>query len=171
MATDENFYSYAHQRIWDEMHGGTGVSPQTGSQWGWFLLAGRLADVRSYVDTAVAGVDASRQGAAADAATAAMTPLGAWVDEARRLAHETASKIGEQNGSFSSTQSSIPEVVPIPPETGWRSVPVLDQMTTSDHERAVEAAKEPERIARHHMFNYQAVTGLLDSAVAAPPRR
>ncbi len=155
MGTSENFGTYPHQRIWDEVHGGAGVNGQSRSQWGWYLLAGRLENVRAYVDKAVSGVAASREGAAADAATAAMTPLGAWVDEARRLAHETATAIADQTTSFSTAQASIPEVVQVPPESGWREWAVVDWATTSDHEQVQSQATEQERIAREVMNGYQ----------------
>ncbi|MGH3721908.1 MAG: hypothetical protein ACRDRI_24305 [Pseudonocardiaceae bacterium] len=93
----------------------------------------------------------SQQGAAEDAALGAMTPLGAWVDETRRLAIDTGNKIDEQISAFTTARGNVPEVPPEPRGRSWKDLPVIDAFTTSDHEADEAFNREQERQARAAM--------------------
>ncbi len=80
-----------------------------------------------------------------------MTPLGAWVDETRRLAIDTGNKIDEQISAFTTARGNVPEVPPEPRGRSWKDLPVIDAFTTSDHEADEAFNREQERQARAAM--------------------
>lgn len=171
MSTCENYWAYSHETIRHEMHNGDGPASQGDVMVGWHQLAERLSNVRHYVDTAIVGVQTSQQGAAADAAVGAMSPLGAWVDQARRLAIDTRNKIDEQIGAFTTAKGNVPEVPPEPRGWGWKDIPVIDAFTTSDQEVHEAVNRDLERQARAAMASYQDGTNtrLVNLTQFAPP--
>lgn len=171
MTTCENFETYSHEQIRHEMYDGSGPNSQGDAMAGWHELAGRLTAVRQYVDSAISGLQASQQGAAADAAAGAMIPLGAWVDEAQRLANETRNLISNQIGEFTTARYSVPEVPPEPRGWGWKDIPGIDGFTTSDQEADEAFNAEQERQARAAMSSYQNGTNeqVLSVPQFAPP--
>ncbi|MGH3788849.1 MAG: PPE domain-containing protein [Pseudonocardiaceae bacterium] len=171
MSTCVNYWTYAHQTIRHEMYDGHGPSSQGDAMLGWHQLADRLISVRHYVDTAIAGVQTSQQGAAADAAVGAMTPLGAWVEEARRLAIDTGNRIDEQISAFTVAKGNVPEVPPEPRGRGWKDIPGIDSFTTSDQEIDEAFNQEQQRQARAAMASYQDGTNtrLVALSQFAPP--
>jgi hypothetical protein len=166
-----NYGTYSHQAIRHEMYDGDGPASQGDVMVGWHELAGRLSSVRHYVDAAITGVRTSQRGAAADAAVGAMTPLGAWVDEARRLAIDTGNKIDEQISAFTTAKGNVPEIPPEPRGWGWKDIPVIDSFTTSDQEADEAFNQEQERQARAAMASYQDGTNtrLVNLTQFAPP--
>ncbi|MGH3972897.1 MAG: PPE domain-containing protein [Pseudonocardiaceae bacterium] len=171
MTTCVNYWTYSHETIRHEMYDGHGPSSQSDAMLGWHQLAERLSSVRRYVDTAIAGVQASQRGAAADAAVVAMTPLGAWVEEARRLAIETGNKIDDQISAFTAAKGNVPEVPPEPRGWGWKDIPGIDSFTTSDQEIDEAFNREQESQARAAMSLYQNGTNtrLMNLTQFAPP--
>ena len=172
MSTCVNYWSYTHKTIRHQMYDGYGPSSQGDAMLGWRQLADRLSSVRHYVDAAITGVQASQQGAAADAAIGAMTPLGAWVDEAMRLAIETGNRIDEQISAFTTAKGNIPQVPPEPRGWGWKDIPVIDSFTTSDQEIDEAFNQQQELQARAAMASYQDGTNtrLVNlTQFAAPP--
>lgn len=171
MTTCENYGVYSHQQIRHEMYDGAGPSSQADAMAGWHQLAGRLSAIREYVDAAVSGVRAAQQGAAADVAVGAMVPLGAWVDEAQRLADDTRDRIDHQISGFTTARDSIPEVPPEPRGWSWQEIAVIDGFTTSDQEADEAFNAEQERHARAVMMAYQNGTNERVGSVArfAPP--
>ncbi len=171
MTTCVNYWTYSHETIRHEMYDGHGPSSQSDVMLGWHQLAERLSSVRHYVDAAIAGVQASQRGAAADAAVAAMTPLGAWVEEARRLAIETGNKIDNQISAFTTAKGNVPEVPPEPRGWGWKDIPGIDSFTTSDQEIDEAFNREQESQARAAMSSYQNGTNtrLMNLTQFAPP--
>jgi len=155
MTICENYGAYSHQQIHHEMYDGAGPSSQGDAMAGWRQLAWRLAAIRSYVESAVSGVQASQQGAATDAAVGAMIPLGTWVDEAQQLADDTRDRIDQQISGFTTARNSIREVPPEPRDGGWKEIPVIDSFTTSDQEVDEAFNAEQARQAREAMMSYQ----------------
>ncbi|MGH3931067.1 MAG: PPE domain-containing protein, partial [Pseudonocardiaceae bacterium] len=153
--TCENYGSYPHQQIWDEVHGGAGVGSQADVMAGWRQLAENLTRIKDYADSAVSGVRASQQGAAADAAVGAMLPMGSWVEEAQRLVNDTSKRIDDQISAFSNTRHSVPEVPPEPRGGGWKELPIVDSFSTSDQEADEAFNADQERRARAAMMVYQ----------------
>ncbi|MGQ0774322.1 MAG: PPE domain-containing protein [Pseudonocardiales bacterium] len=166
MTTCENFGTYSHEQIRHEMYDGMGPNSQGDAMAGWHELAGRLTAVREYVDLAISGVQASQQGAAADAAVGAMVPVGSWVDEAQRLANETRNRIDNQISEFTTARNNVPEVPPEPSGWGWKDIPVIDSFTTSDQEADEAFNAEQERQARAAMISYQ--NGTNDQVMSVP---
>lgn len=171
VTTCENYGVYSHQQIRHEMYDGAGPSSQGEAMVGWHELAGRLTAIRHYLDAAISGVQASRQGAAADAAVGSMVPLGTWVDEAQRLANDTRERIDHQISGFTMTRNSIPEVPLEPRGSGWQDFAVIDTFTTSDQEADEAFNAEQQRQARAAMMAYQTGTNERVGSVAqfAPP--
>jgi len=166
MTTCENFGTYSHEQIRHEMYDGWGPNSQGDAMVGWHELAGRLTAVREYVDSAISGLRASQQGAAADAAVGAMIPLGSWVDEAQRLANDTWSRIDNQISEFTTARNNVPAVPPEPSGWGWKDIPVIDSFTTSDQEADEAFNAEQERQARAAMISYQ--NGTNDQVMSVP---
>lgn len=152
--TEENFEAQSHQFIWDNIKGGSGAEPLGSTAFGWGQLAGRVAAIRGYIDGTVRGIRSTQEGAAADAAAAAISPIGPWLDEAQRQADAARDLIFEQTESFNHTNNAMPPVRQIP-DGGWREWPVIDSFTTSDADLAEQAAAEDEREARRLMSAYQ----------------
>jgi PPE family len=171
MTTCVNYWTFSHETIRHEIYGGYGPSSQGDAMAGWQQLAERLNSVRHYVDAAINGVQTSQQGASADAAVEAMTPLGAWVDEARRLAIDTGNRIDEQITAFTTAKGRVPEVPPEPRGGGWKDFPVVDSFTTSDQEIDEAFNRQQEWQARAAMTSYQDGTNrrLVNLAQFAPP--
>lgn len=153
--TYENYGIYPHQQIWDEMHGGAGVSSQGDVMAEWRKLAGRLTDIRRYVESAISGVRVTQQGAGADGAVGTLVPMGAWVDEAQRLVNDTHNRISDQISAFTRARGNVPEVPPEPRGGGWKDAPIIDSFTTSDQEIDEAFNAEQERQARAAMMAYQ----------------
>ncbi len=171
MSTCVNYWIYSHQVIRHEMYSGDGPASQGDAMLGWHELAERLSVVRHYIDAAITGVQASQQGAGADAAVGAMTPLGAWVEEARRLAIDTGNKIDEQISAFTTAKGNVPELPPEPRGWSWKDIPVIDGFTTSDQEADEAFNEELARQARAAMAAYQDGTNtrLVNLTQFAPP--
>lgn len=172
MTTCENFEFYSHRQIRHEMYDGAGTSSQGAAMAGWHRLAGRLAAIRHYLDSAIEGVREPRQGMAADAVAESMIPLGVWVDEAQRLATDTRDRIDRQISGFTTARDNIPEVPPEPRGWGWRQVPVIDSFIVSDQEADEAFNAEQQRQARAAMVEYQNGTNERVEGVArfaAPP--
>ncbi|MGH3940352.1 MAG: PPE domain-containing protein [Pseudonocardiaceae bacterium] len=153
--TCENYGIYQHETIKYQMENGAGPDSQGDVMSGWNQLSGRLTDIRRYIESAISGVQATQQGAAADAAVKAMVPMGSWVDEAQRLANDTRDRIGAQIDAFNKARGSIPEVPPEPRGGGWKEIPGIDSFTTSDQEVDEAFNAEQERQARAVMEAYQ----------------
>ncbi|MGH3906913.1 MAG: PPE domain-containing protein [Pseudonocardiaceae bacterium] len=171
MTTCENYGVYSHQQIRHEMYDGAGPSSQVVAMVGWHELARRLTAIRHYLDSAIGGMQASRQGPAADAAVGSMVPLGTWVDEAQRLANDIRDRIDHQISGFTTTRNSIPEVPPEPRGSGWQEFAVIDTFTTSDQEADEAFNAEQLQQARTAMMAYQTGTNERVGSVAqfAPP--
>lgn len=153
--TYENYGIYRHQKIWDEMYGGKGVYSQADVSMGWHQLAENLTRIRAYIDSAIRGVQATQEGAGADAAVGTMAPMGGWVDEAQRLANDTRDRIDDQIRAFLRARDSVPDVPPEPRGGGWKEIPGIDSVTTSDQEIDEAFNAEQEWQARAAMMAYQ----------------
>lgn len=158
MATDVNYESQRHQEIWDKIKGGAGARPQesTGDQW--MELASSISEIRGEVVAAIRGVRAAHEGEAADAAVVGISPMMSWVDHAQSIAYQVAGRISEQTSAFSHTNHSMPEVVPVSTDGGWKEWMVIDSFTTSDPEADQARATEAERRAQQLMTSYQDAT-------------
>lgn len=171
MTTCENYGAYSHQQIRHEMYDGAGPSSQSVAMVGWHELAGRLSTIRHYLDSAIGGVLASRQGVAADAAVRSMVPLGTWLDEVQRLANDTRDRIDQQIAGFTTARDSIPEVPPGPRGADWQDHALIDPFTVSDQEADEALIAEQQRQARAAMMLYQNTTNERVGGVVrfAPP--
>jgi len=171
VTTCENYGVYSHQQIRHEMYDGAGPASQGAAMAGWHELADRLDTIRHYLDSAIGGVLASRQGVAADAAVGSMIPLGTWLDEVQRLANDTRDRIDHQIAGFIKARDSIPEVPPEPRGADWQEYAVIDLVTVSDQEADEAVIAERQRQARAAMMLYQDTTNERIGGVVhfAPP--
>lgn len=155
MTTCVNFHAQSHQQIYnDVVANAPGSSDVNRAASDWRTIATDLGPIRDYVERALGGVRASREGAAADAATSAISPLAPWISEAQRVAGQVADRVEEQANYFQTTSANMPEPVKIR-DGGWKEWPIIDAFTTSDQEIDEARAREAEARARELMVSYQ----------------
>jgi PPE-repeat protein len=97
MGTNFNYDDTSHQIIYDQINGGSGSEPLQLSSQAWARLGNEIGETgKSYVQTVLNTIIATRQGAAADAAAAAISAMVPWIDDVMQVAHAAAQRTQEQ---------------------------------------------------------------------------
>jgi hypothetical protein len=176
MGTNFNYDDTSHQIIYDQINGGSGSEPLQLSSQAWAKLGNEIGEIgKSYVQTVLSTILATRQGAAADAATAAISAMLPWMDDVTQIAHAAAQRTQEQADYWVTAKNSVPAVPPAPKSVGFFSDPgewaaeKFDWFpgVTSDEEKAQQHQQDAAEQARQAMRVYQTSSnGNVDSAPA-----
>ena len=176
MGTNFNYDDTCHQVIYDQINGGSGSEPLQQSSQEWTKLGNEIGETgRSYVERVLGTILATRQGAAADAAAAAISAMVPWIDDVMQIAHATAQRTQEQADYWVTAKNSVPPVPPAPTSVGFFSDPgewIAEKMdwfpgVTSDEEKEQTSQQDAAEQARQAMRVYQASSnGNVDSTPA-----
>ena len=176
MRTNFNYDDTCHQVIYDQINGGSGSEPLQQSSQEWTKLGNEIGETgRSYVERVLGTILATRQGAAADAAAAAISAMVPWIDDVMQIAHATAQRTQEQADYWVTAKNSVPPVPPAPASVGFFSDPgewIAEKMdwfpcVTSDEEKEQTSQQDAAEQARQAMRVYQASSnGNVDSTPA-----
>lgn len=176
MGTNFNYDDTSHQVIFDQINGGSGSEALQLASQEWTKLGNEIGETgKSYVHTVLGTILATRQGVAADAATAAISAIVPWMDDVTQIAHATAQRTQDQADFWVTAKHSVPPVPPAPKSVGFFSDPgewVAEKMdwfpgVTSDEETQQRAQQDVAEQARQAMRVYQASSnGNIDSAPA-----
>lgn len=179
MGTNFNYDDTSHQIIYDQINGGSGSEPLQLSSQAWAKLGNEIGETgKSYVQTVLSTILATRQGAAADAATAAISAMMPWIDDVTQIAHAAAQRTQDQADYWVTAKNSVPPVPPAPKSVGFFSDPgewaaeKFDWFpgVTSDEEKAQQRLQDAAEQARQAMRVYQTSSnGNVDSAPAFTP--
>ncbi|HJT03285.1 MAG TPA: PPE domain-containing protein [Pseudonocardiaceae bacterium] len=176
MGTNFNYDHTSHQVIYDQINGGSGSEPLQLSSQEWIKLGNEIGETgTSYVHSVLGTILTTRQGAAADAAAAAISAMVPWMDNVTQIAHAAAQRAQDQADFWVKAKHSVPPVPPPPKSVGFFSDPgewVAEKMdwfpgVTSDEETQQRAQQDAAEQARQAMRVYQASSnGNIDSAPA-----
>jgi len=174
MGTNFNYDHTSHQVIYDQINGGSGSEPLQLSSQEWIKLGNEIGETgTSYVHTVLGTILATRQGAAADAATAAISAMVPWIDDVMQIAHAAAQRTQEQADYWVTAKNSVPPVPPAPKSVSFFSDPgewAAEKMDwfpgiTSEEEKAQQRHQDAAEQARQAMRVYQTSSnGNIDSA-------
>ncbi|MCD2190749.1 hypothetical protein [Actinomycetospora soli] len=159
---DVNWETRSHADIHAQLQGRGGGFTDAGGAWN--SLASRLRDVAGSVERATSGIAATRTGPAAQAAGAAVGPMGPWATEVRTFSDAVGSASHEQNRALTATRGAVGPPVPRPPVTlqTWEGVGALAAL---DVDSAEHASLDAERRARAAMGRYQEFSSLRASGL------
>jgi hypothetical protein len=176
MGTNFNYDDTSHQVIYDQINGGSGSEPLQLSSQEWTKLGNEIGETgRSYVQKVLSTILVTRQGAAADAATAAISAMVPWMDDVTQIAHAAAQRTQEQADYWVTAKNSVPPVPPASKSVGFFSDPgewAAEKMDwfpgiTSEEEKAQQRQQDAAEQARQAMRVYQTSSnGNIDSAPA-----
>lgn len=176
MGTNFNYDDTSHQIIYDQINGGSGSEPLQLSSQAWARLGNEIGETgKSYVQTVLNTIIATRQGAAADAAAAAISAMVPWIDDVMQVAHAAAQRTQEQAEYWVTAKNSVPPVPPAPRSVGFFSEPgewVAEKFdwfpgVTSDEEKIHQHQQDAAEQARQAMRVYQTNSnGNVDSTPA-----
>jgi hypothetical protein len=174
--TDFNYDDTSHQVIFDDINGGFGSEPLQQASQGWNQLGDDVGiTCKSYVQSAIGTILATRQGAAADAAAAAIGAMLPWMDDVTQIATTAAKRAQGQAEHWVRAKNSVPPVPPAPQSASFFGDPT-EWMTqkmdwipglTTEEEKARQRRQEAAEQARQAMRVYQTSSnGNVDPAPA-----
>lgn len=176
MGTYFNYADVSHQVIYDQVNGGSGSEPLQLSAQEWTKLGNEVGETgQSYLQKVLGTILTARQGAAAAAATTAISAMVPWMDDVTQIAQATARRTQEQADYWVTAKNSVPPVPPSPKSVGFFSDPgewAAEKMDwfpgiTSDEEKAQQGQQAAAEQARQAMRVYQASSnGNIDAAPA-----
>jgi hypothetical protein len=176
MGTNFNYDDTSHQMIYDQINGGSGSEPLQLSSQEWTELGNKIGETgKSYVQKVLSTILATRQGAAADAAAAAISAMLPWMDDVTQIAHAAAQRTQEQADYWVTAKNSVPPVPPAPKSVSFFADPgewaaeKFDWFpgVTSDEEKTQQQQQDAAEQARQAMRVYQTSSNCnIDSAPA-----
>ncbi len=176
MGTNFNYDDTSHQVIFDHINGGSGSQSLQAASQAWQRLGDDVGLTgKSYVHSAIRGILASREGAAAEAAMAATGAMLPWLDDVALIATSAAQRAQGQADYWVTAKNSVPPVPPAPESAGFFGDPgawFTEKMdwipgVTSDEERAHQRQQDAAEQARQAMRVYQSSSnGNIDPAPA-----
>jgi hypothetical protein len=179
MGTSFNYDDTSHQIIFDHINGGAGSDALQQNSQAWQQLSGEIGVTgKSFVQSAMRVILATRQGAAADAAAAATGAMGPWMDDVAQIASTAANRSQSQAEHWVAAKNSVPPVPPTPKSAGFSSDPgewAAEKMDwfpgiTSDEETAQLRQQDAAEQARQAMRVYQSNSnGNVDPVPAFTP--
>ncbi len=165
MGTNFDYDDTSHQVIFDHINGGSGSGALQDTSQAWHKLGNEIGVTgKSYVQSAISGILANREGAAAQAAVAVTGAMLPWMDDVAQIAATTALRTQEQADYWVTAKNSVPPVPPAPKSAGFFSDPgewATEKMdwfpgVTSEEETAQQRQQEAAEQARQAMRVYQA---------------
>ncbi|MGH3873094.1 MAG: PPE domain-containing protein [Pseudonocardiaceae bacterium] len=176
MGTDFNYDDTDHQVIFDSINGGAGSGSLQEVSRAWQRLGDDVGVIgKSYVQSAILGVLASRTGAAAEEAAAATGAMLPWMDDVALIATIAAQRAQGQADYWVTAKHNVPPVPPAPVSAGFFDDPaewLSQQMDwfpglVTEEERALQRRQDAAEQARQAMRVYQSSSnGNIDPAPA-----
>jgi PPE family len=112
MGANFNYDDTSHQVIFDHLNDGAGSDALQEASRAWQRLGNDIGVTsKSYAQSAIRGVLAAREGAAAVAAIGAMVP---WMDDVKVIATSAAKRAQGQAEHWVAAKNSVPPVPPAP---------------------------------------------------------
>ncbi|HEV7828800.1 MAG TPA: PPE domain-containing protein [Pseudonocardiaceae bacterium] len=165
MGTDFNYDDTSHQVIFDHINGGSGSGALQDISQAWQKLGNEIgATGKSFVQSTISRILATREGAAAQASVSAVGAMVPWMDNVTQVAAKAAQRAQEQADYWVTAKNSVPPVPPAPKSTGFFSDPAewaaekIDWFpgVTSEEEKAQKRQQDAAEQARQAMRVYQA---------------
>src|ERR687894_2396487 len=164
MGTNFNYDDTDHQVIFDRINGGSGSGSLQEASQAWQRLGDDVGAIgKSYVDSGLRGILASRQGAAAEAAVAVTSAMLPWMDDVAQIATTAAQRTQGQADYWVTAKHNVPPVPPAPQSasffgdaTEWMAQKMdwLPGLTTEE-EKAQQRQQDAAEQARQAMRVYQ----------------
>lgn len=164
MGTNFNYDDTDHQIIFDRINGGVGSDSLQEVSLAWQRLGDDVGVTgKSYVQNAICGILASREGAAAEAATAATGAMLPWMDDVALIATAAAQRTQGQADYWVTAKHNVPPVPPGPVSAGFFADPSewfaqkMDWFPglTTEEETAQQRQQDAAEQARQAMRVYQ----------------
>jgi PPE family len=164
MGTHFNYDDTSHQVIFNHINGGVGASSLQQANQAWQQLGEGIGVTgKSYVQSTIRGILAAREGAAAEAATAALGAMLPWMDDVAVIASTAARRAQDQADFWVTAKNNIPPVPPTPQSAGFFGDPgewfaeKVDWFpgVTSEEEKAQQHQQDAAEQARQAMRVYQ----------------
>ncbi|MGH3788570.1 MAG: PPE domain-containing protein [Pseudonocardiaceae bacterium] len=176
MGTNFNYDDTSHQVIFDHINGGVGSESLQQAGQAWQQLGDAIGQTgKSFVQSAIGGILTTREGAAAEAATAAIGALLPWIDDVAVITAAAAQRSQGQADYWVTAKNNVPPVPPAPQSSGFFGDPggwFVEKMdwfpgVTSEEEKAQQGQQDAAEQARQAMRVYQSSSnGNIDQAPA-----
>ncbi len=176
MGTDFNYDDTDHQVIFDSINGGSGSDSLQEASRAWQRLGDDVGAIgKSYVQSGIRGILASREGAAAEAAAAVTGAMLPWIDDVALIASAAAQRAQGQADYWVTAKHNVPPVPSAPVSAGFFGGPSewfaqkMDWFPglTTEEERAQQRQQDAAEQARQAMRVYQSSSnGNIDPAPA-----
>ncbi|MFC0067674.1 PPE domain-containing protein, partial [Umezawaea endophytica] len=163
---DHRWRGYTHEELHTMINGGPGVAASIPLEDSWKALSETLGQIDTSIQDGLTKVGASWEGASAEAATAALSPLAAWATDAGQGADTMKASAQLQGGYIADARKEMPEPVMVTTEAPSTGDKVLGALTgpvgmlhvinqQKDHEAQEAAQDNAEQKAITVMNNYQ----------------
>jgi hypothetical protein len=176
MGTNFNYDDTSHQVIFDHINGGAGSGSLQESSESWQRLGDDVGvTCKSFAQSAIRGILAAREGAAAEAAVAAIGAMVPWMDDVKVIAASAAQRAQGQAEHWVTAKNSVPPVPPAPHSASFLGDPTewmaqkMDWIPglTTEEEKAQQRQQDAAEQARQAMRVYQSSSnGTVDPAPA-----
>ncbi|MDQ4009587.1 MAG: PPE domain-containing protein [Actinomycetota bacterium] len=164
MGTNFNYDDTDHQVIFDRINGGAGSGSLQEASQAWQRLGADVGAIgKSYVQSGLRGILASREGAAAEAAAAVTSAMLPWMDDVAQVATTAAQRTQGQADYWVTTKHNVPPVPPAPQSASFFGDPTewmaqkMDWFPglTTEEEKAQQRQQDAAEQARQAMRVYQ----------------
>jgi len=163
---DHRWRGYSHEELHKMINSGPGVAASIPLEDKWAALSETLGQIDTTIHEGLTKVGASWEGASADAATAALSPLAAWATDAGQGADTMKASAHLQGGYIADARKEMPEPVQVVTEAPSTGDKVLGALAgpagimhvvnqQNDHEAEEAAQDNAEQKAITVMNNYQ----------------
>jgi hypothetical protein len=163
---DFRWQGYTHKELHTMINGGPGVAASTPLEDKWKALAETLSQIDTEIHDGLAKVGAAWEGASAEAAQGALSPLAMWASDANTGSTVMASSAQLQGEYIADARKEMPEPVAVTTEAPSTGDKVLGALTgpfgmahvisqQNDHEAQEAAQDNAEQKAITVMNNYQ----------------
>src|SRR5829696_1890499 len=166
-----NWMSIPHPTLYDEIHSGPGPSAMQGTVDTYGQISALFAEVEGDIQTGLAQIGASYEGAGSQAAQSGITVLQQWTGDAQVGSDLAGNAVSSQTLAFSGAQMSMPEPVQVTAQDS-----IIDQVWdffggTTPREEQEAAAREAHLEAARIMSEYDTTTYTAVTAMPAwvPP--
>ncbi|MGH3625417.1 MAG: PPE domain-containing protein, partial [Sciscionella sp.] len=133
-----------HHTLYNWINTGPGATASTPQLDYWGGLKQSLADISNKLNSTLNDLGANWEGTAGGSATAGLTPLRQWAEEAQSSADVMASSAQDQADHIATARAAMPEPqqVPTGAPAAWQSHEAADAARHGDHGPANAIAKQ-----------------------------